>query len=80
MRINLDRLERAGVIIDERKNDDDERIIELHPAKGRHLSLEFLIDALQEIGISKGIAHAMAEDVHIEAHNQSMLQAIKDSD
>lgn len=77
MNINLDRLERAGAIVDDHKNPDGDRVIDIRPGKDGHLELQSLIDSLKEFGISNGIAHAMAEDVHEEAHLQSMLALIK---
>ena len=77
MRINLTSLERSGMIVDQRKDEHGDKVIDLNFENGAYLELPTLVNDLKEVGLSEAIAHCLVEDLRIEAHAQCILARIK---
>ncbi len=80
MRINLTRLERSGCTVDKRKDSETgDSVIDITFQDGQYLELPTLVNDLKEVGLSEAIAHCLAEDLRIQAHDQCILARIQNT-
>ncbi len=80
MRINLTRLKRSGVNVDQRKDaESGDEIITIDFKDGQYLELPTLVNDLKEVGLSDAIAHCLTEDLRMSAHDQCILARIRET-